>query len=59
VLLDFSRPTSGRARVLGLDSRDDAVAIRRRVGYVSGETALYDRMTGAELLDWLAATRRR
>jgi ABC-2 type transport system ATP-binding protein len=57
VLLDFLRPTSGRARVLGLDSRDDAVAIRRRVGYVSGESALYDRMSGGELLDWLARLR--
>ncbi|MGZ5971554.1 MAG: ABC transporter ATP-binding protein, partial [Polyangiales bacterium] len=57
VLLDFLRPTSGQARVLGLDARDDAVEIRRRVGYVPGESALYDRMSGAELLDWLARLR--
>ena len=31
VLLDFLRPTSGRASVLGLDSRRDSVAIRRRI----------------------------
>lgn len=29
-LLDFQRPTSGTATVLGLDSTRDSVAIRRR-----------------------------
>lgn len=40
VLMDFLRPTSGCARVLGLDSRDDSVEIHRRVGYVAGEPGL-------------------
>jgi ABC-2 type transport system ATP-binding protein len=57
VLLDFLRPTSGVARVLGLDSRHDSVAIRRRVGYVPGEIGLYERITGRELLDWLGRLR--
>ncbi len=57
LLLDFLRPTSGRARVLGLDTRLDSVAIRRCVGYVPGDPALYERLTGAQLLDWLARLR--
>ena len=50
VLLDLIRPTSGTATVLGLDARRDSVAIRRRVGYLPGEYALYPKLTGAETL---------
>jgi beta-exotoxin I transport system ATP-binding protein len=57
ILLDLLRPTSGHARVLGLDSRADAVEIHRRTGYLPGDPALYDRITGRELLEWLARLR--
>jgi ABC-2 type transport system ATP-binding protein len=57
VLLDFLRPSAGRARVLGLDSRRDSVEVRRRVGYVPGEIGLYERITGRELLDWFGRLR--
>ena len=57
VLLDFLRPTRGHALVLGLDSRLDSVAIKRRIGYVPGDPALYERLTGSQLLDWLARLR--
>ena len=57
VLLDFLRPTSGTARVLGLDCRRDSVEIRGRVGYVPGEIGLYERISGRELLDWLGRLR--
>jgi ABC-2 type transport system ATP-binding protein len=56
-LLDFIRPTSGTATVLGLDSHRDSVAIHRRVGYLPGEFALYDRLTGGEYLTYLANLR--
>ncbi|MGZ8636229.1 MAG: ATP-binding cassette domain-containing protein [Actinomycetota bacterium] len=56
-LLDFIRPTSGRASVLGLDARSDSVEIHRRTGYLPGEMALYDRLTGAEYVQHLAALR--
>jgi ABC-2 type transport system ATP-binding protein len=52
-LLDFLRPTSGTARVLGLDSRRDSLAIRRRVSYLAGDLALYDRLTARQQLEWL------
>jgi ABC-2 type transport system ATP-binding protein len=50
ILLDLIRPTSGAATLLGLDARRDSVAIRRRVGYLPGEYALYPKLTGAETL---------
>ncbi len=56
-LFDFIRPTSGKATVLGLDSQADAKEIRRRVDYLPGDIALYDRMTGRELLTFLANLR--
>ena len=57
VLMDFLRPTSGSARVLGLDSSRDSVEIHRRVGYVSGEPAYFERLTAEEQLSWVAAAR--
>jgi ABC-2 type transport system ATP-binding protein len=56
-LLDFIRPTSGRAFVFGLDSRRDGLEIHRRTGYLAGEMALYERLTGAEYLRHLGLLR--
>ncbi len=46
LLLDFLRPTSGSAEVLGLEARKNSVEIRRQVGYLPGELDLYPTMTG-------------
>jgi len=56
-LLDLIRPTSGSARVFGIESSADTVAIHRRVGYLPGEFALYDRLTGAQTLLYFANLR--
>jgi ABC-2 type transport system ATP-binding protein len=56
-LLDFQRPTSGSARVLGFDSRSDSVEVRRRTGYLAGELRLFDRMSGDEHLAWFSKAR--
>jgi len=56
-LLDFIRPTSGRALLFGLDSRRDSLAIRRRLGYLPGELTLYDSLSGVELLTYFAHLR--
>jgi ABC-2 type transport system ATP-binding protein len=56
-LLDLIRPTSGRARVFGVDTTADPVAIHRRVGYLPGEFALYDRLTGGETIEYFANLR--
>jgi ABC-2 type transport system ATP-binding protein len=57
LLLDLISPTSGSARVLGLDSRRDSVEIRRRVGFLPGDLALYPKLTGRANLDYLAQLR--
>jgi len=56
-LLDLIRPTSGTARVFGIESSADPVMIHRRVGYLPGEFALYDRLTGAQHLEYFANLR--
>jgi ABC-2 type transport system ATP-binding protein len=56
-LLDLIRPTSGRARVFGVDTTADPVAIHRRIGYLPGEFALYDRLTGGETIEYFANLR--
>jgi ABC-2 type transport system ATP-binding protein len=57
LLLDLIEPTSGSASLLGLASRADSLAIRRRVGFLPGELALYPALTGAAMLDYLAELR--
>lgn len=56
-LLDFIRPTRGRASIFGLDTHRDGLAIRQRVGYLPGELVLYENMTGAEVLRYLGHLR--
>ena len=56
-LLDLIRPTSGSARVFGIESSADPVAIHRRVGYIPGEFTLYDRLTGSQTLEYFANLR--
>jgi len=57
LLLDFIRPTRGRARVLDLDARIDSLAIRRRIGYLPGEMRLYDSLSARELLAYFGHLR--
>ena len=54
-MLDLIRPTSGRVLVFGIESSADPVAIHRRVGYIPGEFALYDRLTGAQTLEYFGS----
>ncbi len=46
VVLDFVRPTSGQATVLGHDAQTDTAAIRRRVGVLPEGYGLYPRLSG-------------
>ena len=46
LLLDLIRPTAGSASLLGLDSRRNSLEIRRRVGYLPGDFALYPKLDG-------------
>ena len=53
MLLNFLQPTSGTATILGKDSVTDSVEIKRSMGYLAGDVALYERVTGAQLLNYL------
>jgi ABC-2 type transport system ATP-binding protein len=53
LLLGYLHPSGGSASVLGLDVVRDSVEIRRRSGYLPGGIALYDTMSGEDLLDYL------
>ena len=57
ILLDEIRATGGTARLLGLDSRCDAVEIHRRLGYLPSDLSLYPAMTGAQTLRFFARLR--
>jgi len=57
LLLDLIRPTRGHAWVLGLDPQRDGVEVRRRVGYLPGELALYPDLTGQQALEYAAHLR--
>ncbi|WP_439028728.1 ABC transporter ATP-binding protein [Haloarchaeobius sp. DT45] len=51
MLLDFHRPTSGSARVLGYDAQTETDEIRQRVGVLAEGLELYDRLTAREHLN--------
>ena len=57
LVLDLIRPSSGTARVFSLDARRDATQIHARTGYMPGELALYDGLSGAEMLRFAANLR--
>ncbi len=57
ILLDLIRPTRGHAIVFGIETSADASAIHRRIGYLPGEFALYDRLTGGQTIEYFANLR--
>lgn len=52
-LLNFIQPTSGTANILGLDAVKDSVEIKKSVGYLSGDFAIYPKMTGNNYLKYM------
>lgn len=56
-ILDEIRPTSGRASILGMDTHDDALEIRRHIGYMPGDLAMYPRLTGHDTLTFFSNLR--
>ncbi len=53
ILLNFLQPSSGTATILGKDVKHDSVAIRRSVGYLSGDFAAYPKMNGLQYLTYV------
>jgi ABC-2 type transport system ATP-binding protein len=56
-LLDLHHPTGGSARLFGLDSRRDSVAIRARLGNLPGDFGFGRQGSGREALRLLARLR--
>ena len=52
-LLNFIQPTSGKAKILGLDIVNDSVKIKKHIGYLSGDFAIYPKMTGDQYLRYM------
>ncbi len=50
LLLDLIRPTSGSSTVLGFNPREDAVEMRKRIGYVAEGQKMYGWMRVSELV---------
>lgn len=53
-LTGLLRPTSGSMRILGLDPLTDGVQVKRRIGVVPEDLALFDRLTAQETLTFVA-----
>ncbi|MDP9859983.1 ABC-2 type transport system ATP-binding protein [Olsenella profusa DSM 13989] len=57
-LMGFVRPQAGVTRIFGLDCFAERAAIQGRLGYLPGETAVPEDMTGIAFLEYMARLRR-
>ncbi|MBN1395427.1 MAG: ATP-binding cassette domain-containing protein [Pirellulales bacterium] len=46
------RPSGGRVSINGFDVVADSAEVRRQIGFMSANTAVYDRMTGWEMVEY-------
>ncbi|TQQ85220.1 ABC transporter ATP-binding protein [Peptacetobacter hominis] len=53
-LMGFSKPESGKASIMGKDCFKDASLIQENIGYLPGEIAFMDNMTGHEFIKFMA-----
>jgi ABC-2 type transport system ATP-binding protein len=53
MLTGMLRPTSGAIRILGFDLQQDPVEVKRRIGVVPEGLALFERLTGTQLLNFV------
>lgn len=54
IIATMLRPSAGRVTIVGLDAVRDARAVRRCLGFSTGATALYDRLSPNELVLYYA-----
>jgi ABC-2 type transport system ATP-binding protein len=57
LMMGLYLPTAGRADLFGIDVRAHGPDVRRRIGYLPGELALYPGLSGREILDRTAHLR--
>lgn len=53
LLMNFIQPTEGHALIKNLNIVDEAKELKKFVGYLSGEIALYNKMTGKQFLNYM------
>jgi ABC-2 type transport system ATP-binding protein len=53
MLTGLLRATSGQIRILGMDLAQNSVAVKSRIGVVPEGLALFERLTGAQLLNFV------
>ena len=53
-LTGLLKPTAGTMRILATDPIADPIAVKRRIGVVPEDLALFDRLTAAETLNFVA-----
>ena len=53
LLMDLIRPTSGSAKIFGLDSRNDSLELKRVMGYLPGELMQFPSVTAGYILNLL------
>ncbi|HCM89474.1 MULTISPECIES: ABC transporter ATP-binding protein [Vagococcus] len=54
MLLNFIFPTSGEAKILGMDCVKQSIEIKKRVGYVSSDVRYYHEMTSLDIFKYTA-----
>lgn len=55
MMLGLTEPSSGAARVCGIDSTTQPLDVKRRVGYLPEDVGFYDERTGLENLLYTAS----
>lgn len=57
MLTGLAVPSAGRATVAGADIASDPMAVKARIGIVSEDIAVYERLSAAEFLEWIGRMR--
>jgi sodium transport system ATP-binding protein len=52
ILATLLQPTAGVAQVNGFDCQQQSELVRRQIGFISANTAIYDRMTAWEFVEY-------
>lgn len=58
VLMDFIRPSEGSVTILGMNSRDNSLEIRKHTGYIPSELTLWENWTGTQYIQWVESIRK-
>ena len=56
-ILGYLKKTSGEAYVFGKSIEENIIEIRKKVGYIPGDLAFYEHLTGRQFLDYFGSIR--